>query len=161
MKHIKLVIFKALIFIIIIVAWVVINMLLNNKLETIEPQNMFEVKYGFRLPDSAIIIKEEYEEDEGEDYYDAKISFKKKDYYYIKKKLSFYFKSLGYGKVNNYDYLPISFDDEDTEWGIKEKVDEVKVAYHAIVSGKVVKTKHLYAVITKNKDGEYFLYVAH
>jgi hypothetical protein len=161
-KRIKLIIFIVSMLVLLIVVGVVVNMLFKNEPEIIEPQNLFEEKFKFRLPNSAKFINEEYQEDEGwEDFYDAKISFNKKDYYYLKKNFSRYFKSLGYGRINDYDYLPVSFDDEDSEWGIKEKENEVKLAYMAIVSGKKAKTKYLYAVITKNKNGEYFLYVAH
>ena len=116
-KRIKLIIFIVSMLVLLIVVGVVVNMLFKNEPEIIEPQNLFEEKFKFRLPNSAKFINEEYQEDEGwEDFYDAKISFNKKDYYYLKKNFSRYFKSLGYGRINDYDYLPVSFDDEDSEW---------------------------------------------
>ena len=137
-------------------------MLYDNNPEMIEPQSLFEEYFGFKLPDSTIFIYEEQHQNEwSEDYFYAKISFEKKEYYYIKNRLLKYFKNLDYERIDDYDYLPVSFGVEGPGGNIKENEDEVKIAYMAVVSGKVVKTKIIYAIITHNKDGEYFLYVAH
>jgi len=182
MKYMKYFIIGVSILIILLLGGIV-NLWFQNNSQDFNPQNLCEEKLGFNLPSSAQITNEDYfdgqyyEEiygidllnDYWEEYYFAKISFEKKDYNYIKKNLSQrhntkltkedYFVSLFFGEKEVGGDLKVGLIRYCSWWDIKE--NEIKIAYEKITAGKTAKTKVLYTFVTKDKQGDYYLYIAY
>jgi len=129
-----------------------------------DPQNLFEVKFGFALPSSVVIVDEEcHDNGRGEPVYYAKMSFHEKDLCYLRRHVTRYYYQHGLSneRMKKADYDIILVLDTDCYWW-DVNPSEIKVAHKAIVAGEGrAKSKLSIAVITKDKSGQYFLYVLH
>jgi len=115
------------------------------------PKVACQRKLHFTLPDSAKMEKHSYVFLDNRFY--AKISFDSTDYDKIKRGLNNNFRKLNMAK----DIIITNFSDEATWWDMEG--NEIEMAYRAYKSGIQIKSIPLYAFITQNTQGQYFLYL--
>ena len=114
------------------------------------PEEIFHRKFSFKLPESAKIEKYNYTIF-GEETLTMKISFSAEDYDKIEKGLDGYLTTDERLKARliNSVWLGLSED------------ESILLTGHAFQKGKRVMTREVIVAVTRNEEGEYFLYVKH
>ena len=117
---------------------------------------VFKRKFGFALPESAVIMKYDYTNSFfDEERLSMKVQFDVDDYAKIEEGMSSYFKYFSMQQIA-VDRLP-NFSNTCSWWDMN--VDDIVNGGNRVRRGKKVMTISLYAFITKNEDGQYFLYI--
>jgi len=110
---------------------------------------------GFPLPSSATIQKSKLSL--GGSVY-VKAIFSPDDFNQMIASLEHYYGDYDYDVLQQNEIIP-NFVMVCSWWDMNNK--DIKTAYHAFTSGKLVKTKELYSFIVVDQSGNYLLYVAH
>ena len=117
---------------------------------------VFQRKFGFRLPELAEIVNYDYSNSFfGEERLRMKISFFEDDYDQIKEGMSSYFKNFGLQQVEN-DKLP-NFHNTCSWWDMN--INEIITVGQSMRRGKRAMSISEYAFITRNEEGQHFLYI--
>jgi hypothetical protein len=121
------------------------------------PRQIFKYKFGFNLPKGSQIAN--YQLDFfAEARLKMKISFNNDDYDKINESIKGFFDEDSAINLDN-EYLIPEFNVTCPWWDMNES--EIIAGYEMFTSGIWTKTRAVYAFITQNADGQYFVYVVH
>jgi len=126
------------------------NLSTTNNVDEYDMQVIFENLFGFKLPDTAIILNYDYYIENEEQHFAAKISFDEENLEFIKSKFS--------GWLGN-DGKFLSFYNNDYSWWTLSDINDVIYAYRRFKMGVHVKSILLQSFIEEDSKGEYYLYV--
>ncbi len=148
---------KVLVFIIVFTLLIFASVIIIRSVY-LNSQITFKRILGFKLPDSVSIINYSYNEYLFSDsYFYFKIGCSENDCNNIENEIVKRSQESGLSKMTQKDSIP-RFKNSCSWWDLNE--DDILVGYCAVDSGMVVKTKFLYIFFVKDKQGQYFTYIA-
>lgn len=147
---------KCFIVLVIIVGVAVIYIIQKNK-----PCNIIESKLKIKLPISSEIV--EFYHNRSNEHFKAKILIPEQGVEDLKKQLDNFF----YGEVLDKTELEgYNFKSTCSWWDLDN--NDIETMYNIMISGKrkffilpAPKTINIWAFISKNKDGQYYLYISY
>ena len=124
------------------------------------PQKMFKRKFGFALPETAIIIKHSY--NCLDDILYLKAEFDANDYPQLADNLEYFFLN-GVSENDKNRFMINETSIIPAVWVVYPwwdmKSDEIIYGYHKFTLGKRALTRGIYAFVTPSFEGKYFLYI--
>lgn len=135
------------------------KVMLSEKPDMIEAENIFSELFGFELTSTAKILEYDYKIEDQEQYFVSKISFEKKDLEQIKNGCSKFSIAPDSLQTVRRGTIPLSIYANKYEWwDLLELTDETEV-YRGCKTGVYKKTVSIWMFIAKESNNEYYLYV--
>lgn len=151
---------KYVISVLVILIIIVFIMIFGFFIQKDKPLNIIEGKLKIKLPTSVNIVNYNY--NRKEDNFDAKILINNESVDYVKKELNVFFGGKAPNKV--IEKLP-NFKNESPWWDLDKQ--NIEISYKKFVNGEKKlfgyspKTRVVWAFISKDKNGQYYLYISY
>ena len=126
---------------------------------TYEPYAMFELYFGFEIPDSAVIGNfDHYEPIRDEHCVFYKIAISESDYSYVKDLLlapgSVYYNSVDFESA----YIPTHLTKKCKWWDLNQS--DVLISFCRWTRGRLALTRSFYVSFSQDASGQYYMYAA-